>query len=179
MLYEKYKLFTGVNKLANCKHSKGIPGICHYYIHLRLLSIASQKLRLNLTMEPCRKTCLAGLLIRSILRGKLQERCNASAVFSSVKSNKFADQQDMFCFNHTSAFHTNNNIMKMWVSNDIKAEISTENHTGYSRCHTSASCALNMSCSFGQSAYSIESRCLVIQIIMHSITSAYMLKVPV
>ena len=38
----------------------------------------------------------------------LQCKCS----FCSAKSNKSADQQDMFCFNHAFAFYTSNNIMK-------------------------------------------------------------------
>ena len=51
MIFEKYKLFTEI-KLANCTHNNVILGIFHNYIHSRLLSIAFQNLRLNLTMGP-------------------------------------------------------------------------------------------------------------------------------
>ena len=32
--------------------------------------------------------------------------------FLSEKSSELTDQQDMFCFNHASAFYTSNNIVK-------------------------------------------------------------------
>ena len=97
------------------------------------------------------KTCLVGLLIRSILSGK---------IFSCAKSNELTDQQGMFCFNHASAFYMSNNIVKN-VDVEFKTDTSTGNPTGNLRCHTLASHALNMSCNFGQSAHSIESRCVV------------------
>ena len=50
----------------------------------------------------------------------------------------------------------------MLMNNEFKTDTSTGNPTGNSRCHTLASRALNMSCSFGQSARSIKSRCEVI-----------------
>ena len=71
-----------------------------------------------------KKTCLVSLLIRSILREKI----------SSVKSNELTEQQDMFCFNHASAFYTNNSIMKKLMNNEFKADTSTENPTGNSCC---------------------------------------------
>ena len=37
---------------------------------------------------------------------------SAECNFSSTKSNELTDQQDMFCFNHTYAFYTSNNIVK-------------------------------------------------------------------
>ena len=52
----------------------------------------------------------------------------------------------------------------MLMNIEFKADTSTGNPTGNSRCHTMASRALNMSCSFGQSARSIESRCVVMNI---------------
>ena len=50
---------------------------------------------------------------------------------------------------------------KMLINNKFEAQTLTGNSTGNSRCHAFASRALNMSCSFGQSARSIESRCVV------------------
>ena len=47
-----------------------------------------------------RKTCLVGLLIAQVL----QRECS----FFSAKSNELTCQQDMFCFNHTSAFYASN-----------------------------------------------------------------------
>ena len=49
----------------------------------------------------------------------------------------------------------------MLINNKFEAQILTGNYTGNFRCHALASRALNMSCNFGQSARSIESRCVV------------------
>ena len=57
--------------------------------------------------------------------------------------------------------------MKMLMSIEFKADTSTGNPTGNSCCHTLASRALSMSCSFGQSARSIESRSVVKRYIDH------------
>ena len=43
-----------------------------------------------------------------VLARALQCECS----FSSEKSNELTDQQDMFSFNHASAFYTSNNIAK-------------------------------------------------------------------
>ena len=51
---------------------------------------------------------------------------------------------------------------KMLMNNEFRADTSTGNPTGNSHCHTLVSRALNMSCSFGLSARSIESSCVVI-----------------
>ena len=81
--------------------------------------------------------------------------------FSSKKSKKLTDQQDMFCFNHASAFYTSNNIVNMLMNNKFNAQPLTGNPTGNYRCQLLASGALNMSCYFSQWARSIESRCVV------------------
>ena len=60
----------------------------------------------------CNKTCLVGVLIRSIFRGKNCTSVSARLQFSSEKSNELTYQQDMFCFKHASAFDTSNNILK-------------------------------------------------------------------
>ena len=75
--------------------------------------------------------------------------------------NEYVDQQDMFCFNHASAFYTSNNIVKMLINNKFKAQTLTGNPNGNYRCQFLASRALNVSCSFSQSVRSIESRCVV------------------
>ena len=75
----------------------------------------------------------------------------------------------MFYINHASALHTSKNIMKVLMNNEFKAQTSTRNPTGNSCCHVLVSSALNMSCSFGQSVCSLESRCLVM--IMYEILS--------
>ena len=73
--------------------------------------------------------------------------------------------QDMSCFTHAFAFYTSNNIMKMLMNTEFKAKTSTGNTTGNLQCHVLASRALSISCSFGPSARSIESRCVVIWLI--------------
>ena len=70
----------------------------------------------------------------------------------------------MFCFNHASAFYTNNNIVKMLMNNEFKAQTLTGNSSGNLRRHVLASRALNMPCSFYQSSRSIESRCVVMDL---------------
>ena len=79
--------------------------------------------------------------------------------FSSAKSNELTDQQNMFCFNHESAFYKKKNV-KMWRNDEFNAQTLTGSPTRNSRCHVLASHALNMSFGFGQWACSIE-RCLV------------------
>ena len=106
----------------------------------------------------CRKTCLVGLLIRSILRGKNW----TSAVFPA--QNRKNQQTNKTCFaliRHLLSIPATTS-WKMLMNFEFKADTSTGKPTGISRCHTLASRALNMSCSFGQSARSIESRCAAI-----------------
>ena len=110
----------------------------------------------------CGKTCLVGLLIRSIFAGKNARALQRECSISSEKSNELADQQDMFCFNHASTFYTSNSTVKMLIDNKFKAQTLIGHSTGNYRCQLLASCALNMSCSFNQSGRSIESRCVVI-----------------
>ena len=50
----------------------------------------------------------------------------------------------------------------MLIDNKFEVQTLTGNPTGNSRCYALASRALNMSCSFGQSARSIERRRVVI-----------------
>ena len=78
----------------------------------------------------CGKTCLVGLLIRSIFRGKNCTSASARVQFFQRKSNELTDQQDMFCYNHASAFYTSNNIVKMLMNNKFKAQTVTGNPTG-------------------------------------------------
>ena len=61
-----------------------------------------------------------------------------------------------------------NNIMKMLMNNKFKAQTPTGNPTENLRCHVLVSHALNMPCSFGQSACSIESRCVVRRWLIYS-----------
>ena len=66
----------------------------------------------NVLGEVCSKTCFVGLLIRSIFLGKNCMSASVRVQFFQRKSNELTDQQDMFCFNHASAFLTSNNIEK-------------------------------------------------------------------
>ena len=50
---------------------------------------------------------------------------------------------------------------KMLINNKFEVQTLNGSPTGNSHCHALASLALNMSCSFGRSARSIESRCMV------------------
>ena len=79
----------------------------------------------------------------------------------SEKRKELTDQQHMFCFNHASTFYTATIFRKMLINNKFEAQTLTGNPTRNSCCHALASHALSMSCSFGQSACSIESRCMV------------------
>ena len=64
-------------------------------------------------------------------------------------------------FNHESAFYTNNNIVKSVDEQQIRGTNSNRKFNRKYALPCLASCALNMSCSFDQSARSIESRCVV------------------
>ena len=108
----------------------------------------------------CCITCLAGLFE---LHGKkitqvLQVECS---VFQ-CNHNELTDQQDMFGLNHASAFYMSNNIMNecWWIWTNTRHRRKGKSATSW-HFLVSASCALNMSCSFAQSAHSIESRCMV------------------
>ena len=64
----------------------------------------------------CSKTCLVGLLIRSIFRGKIARALQCECSFSSEKSSELTDQKDIFCFNHSYTFYTSTNIeRKCWL----------------------------------------------------------------
>ena len=112
------------------------------------------------------------MVVQTVLKnmsyaGKIARALQRECSFSSTKSNELTDQQDIFCFNHASAFYTSNNNMNNVLNNVFKADTATRNPTWSSRCHTLAPRALNMMCSFGQSARSIESRCVVIHLTKH------------
>ena len=76
--------------------------------------------------------------------------------FFQFKIERMNRQQDMFCFNHASAFYTNNNNIVMLMNNKFMPQTLTGNPTGNLICHVLAPRALNMSCRCGQSARSIE-----------------------
>ena len=52
----------------------------------------------------------------------LQRECS----FSSEKSHELTHQQDIFCFDHASAFYTSNNIVKMLMNYKFKAQLQPE-----------------------------------------------------
>ena len=121
---------------------------------------------LNISARPpsslvCSKTCLVGLLIRSIFRGKNCTSASARMQFFQRKIERIYKQQDMFCLNHASAFYKSNNTVKMLIDNKSKAQTLTGNPTRNNRCQLLVSRVLNMPCRFGHSARSIESRCVV------------------
>ena len=93
-------------------------------------------------------------------REKLHERSSASAVFEA--QNRTNQQTNKTCFaliTHLLSIRATTS-WQMLMNNEFKADTSTGNSTGNSRCLTLASRAINMSC--GQSARSIKSRCVVI-----------------
>ena len=87
----------------------------------------------------------------------LQWECS----FSSEKSNELTDQQDVFALTAHLLSIRPTISRKMLIDNKIEARIATGNPTGNECCYAFASHALNVSCSFGQSARWIESRCVV------------------
>ena len=92
---------------------------------------------------PCSKTCFAGLLIRSIFRGKI-ERINRTV---------------RHIITHLLNIRTTTK-WKMLTNNEFETKTLTENPTGNSRCHVLVSRAFSMSSSFGQSERSLVSRCM-------------------
>ena len=90
---------------------------------------------------------------------KLHERFSASAVFPAKN---WTNQQTKTCFALiTHLLSVRATSWKMLLNNKFKAQTLTGNPTGNYLCQLLASRALNMSCSFSQSAHSIESRCVV------------------
>ena len=110
----------------------------------------------------CRKTCLVGVLIHLIIHGKNCTSTSAWVQFFQRKIERII-QSNKTCFaliTHLLSTRATTS-WKMLMNNEFKADTSTGNPTRNSRCNTLASHALNMSCSFGQSARLIESRCVV------------------
>ena len=92
-------------------------------------------------------------------REKLHERFSAIAVFPAQNRTNWQTNKTRFALiTHLLSIRAS---WKMLMNNEFKADTSTGNPTGNSRCHTLTSRALNVSCSFGQSARSVESRCVV------------------
>ena len=51
-------------------------------------------------------------MIRSMLRGKNARTLQRECSLNNAKSYELTHQQDMFCFNHASAFYTSKTFMK-------------------------------------------------------------------
>ena len=80
----------------------------------------------------CSKTCLAGLLIRSIFRGKNCTSASARVQFFLPKSNELTDQQDMFCLiTHLLSIRATIS-RKTLIDKKIEAQTLTRNPTGNS-----------------------------------------------
>ena len=103
----------------------------------------------------CSKTCLVGLLIPLIFRRKNCTSASAQVQFFQWKI-KWINRPRRHPLSRRAKI-----LWKMSIDNKFQAQILTGNPTGNSCCHALSSCALNISCSFGQSAHSIESRCVV------------------
>ena len=68
----------------------------------------------------------------------------------------------MFCFNHASAFYTNNKIVKMLMNNQFKAQsLNRKSYRKFTLSYFSVTCFKHVGC-FDQSARSIESRCVTV-----------------
>ena len=152
--------FTGMS-IGVWIYQKQTHGTFRFSDHINPTPFLFSNALLTVTVQStlaCWKTCVVGLLIRSILRGKIARALQREFFQRKIE---LTDQQDMFYFNHSSAFYTSNSILKMLINNEFKAHTSTGNSTGNSRCYVLASRVLNMSCSFDQSAHSIESRYVI------------------
>ena len=122
----------------------------------------------NMWRPYCNKTCLVGLLIRSIFRGEKCTSASARVHFFPRKIERinrptrytyFALITHLLSIRATPSW-------KMLMNNKFRPQTLTGNPTGNYRCQILASRALNMSCSFSQSARSIQSRCVIITIIL-------------
>ena len=96
------------------------------------------------------------------VRRILHERFGASSAFNA-KSNELTEQQDMFCFNHVSAFYMSSNIVISVAEWQIQGkDHNRKSYRTFTLPFVSVTC-LSKSCSLGQSAVSIESRCVVME----------------
>ena len=109
---------------------------------------------------PCNKICLPALSICLNRAGKIAQALQHKCRFFQLDENELTEQEDMSCFNDTSAIRLSNNIFKMVINIKYKAQTLTRNPIGNWHCQVSASCALNRSYGFGQSVHAIGSRCI-------------------
>ena len=94
-------------------------------------------------------------------REKLHECFSASAVCPvQNRTNKQNKKTCFALFKHLLSIRTTTS-WKFLMNNKFKAQTLTGNPTGNLCCHVLASRDFNMSCSFDQSACSIESRCVI------------------
>ena len=124
-------------------------------IHTALADKGDIQLR-DIYEEICSKTCVVGLLIRSIFSEKIARARQRQCSFSSEKLNE-SIQTNKTCLafiTHLLSIRATISWQKL-INNKFETQTLTGNSTGNSRCHALASRALNMSCSFGQSARSI------------------------
>ena len=94
-------------------------------------------------------------------REKLHERFSAIAVFPAQSRTNYQTNQTCFALITHLLSVWGTTSWKMLMDNKFKAQTSTGTPAWNSHCHVLFSHALNMSCSFGQSVRSIESRCMV------------------
>ena len=106
----------------------------------------------------CNKTCFVALLIRLILRGKT---CTSTEYSFPAQIERINRTRHVFALITHLCSIRNTTSWKMLTNNKLKAQTLTGIHTGNLRCHVLTSRALYMSCSFGQSACSRESRVVV------------------
>ena len=92
-------------------------------------------------------------------REKLHEHFSTSVVFPA-KLNESINKTCFVLIMHLLSIWATTS-WKMLMNNKIKTQTLTANPTPNLRCNVLASHALNMSCSFGQSANLTESRCVV------------------
>ena len=127
------------------------------FVHSKITVHASDKI----DPDVCSKTCLVGLLIR-FCAGEtalaLKRSCNLPTQIERInRPSRHVLLESCICF-----FIRATTSWKLLMNNKFKAQTLIGNPTGIVLCHVLASRALNISWSFGQSGFSIESRCVVI-----------------
>ena len=106
---------TEIHSLSSKLSFPALRCVCFWtwIIPAKFLPVKSRyRWRLRRLVPVCSKPCLVILSIRSIFRRKNARALQREYTFPSEKSNELTDQQDMFCFNHASAFYTRNDIEK-------------------------------------------------------------------
>ena len=81
--------------------------------------------------------------------------------FSTTNPQELKEQQDMSLLSRTCFLYEQQHNKKLLINDTFKAQSLTGNPNRISLLQVLASCALNMSCSFGQSERPIGSRCMV------------------